>query len=439
MRHKKLLLLTAALLVGFLIAQPRAHAQAAALVGLHEYLGAVAEKNLDLQAQFETLVAARAGLTIAGVRPDPQFTGGIASKELNSANKASAATALTAGISWTLETGGKRDARLHAAQSTVKLTEANVAAFKRQLEVEASAAFIDACRARAVLARKESSLTAMREVVRANEVRFKAGDIGRLELSQSKVEADRFQADVTLARADAAAADLSLANFLGERREQRFANRTLDCTWSAGDAPASADKLVAQARDARDDVQQARATVDNARDGVELARANRAVDPTLNVGLTNTPRVNPVLNSVGNVMNSPAQHSLALNLTFSVPIPLSRMQGGELVQAESALTQAQLQLGAVLLKAETDVRVAHAQYGASAGNVQIYTEHVLDDAQHVLDGTRTSYRRGSASLLELLSAQRTADEVYLAYLQAVADRAKARIRLQQSAGQRLEL
>lgn len=431
--------LLAALVVGALIVQSRAHAEAAAPVDLREYLDAVAEKNLDLQAQRETLIAARAGVSIAGVRPDPQFNGGIASKELSSANKPSAATALTAGISWTLETGGKRDARLRAARSTVKLTEANVAAFKRQLDVDAAAAFIESCRAQAVLARKQSGLTTMREIVRVNELRFKAGDIGRLELSQSKIEADRFQADVTLARADAAAADLNLANFLGERREQRFASRTLACTWPTGDTLDSADKLVAEALDARDDVQQARATVENARDGVELARANRAVDPTLNVGVTNTPRINPVLDSGGNVTNSPAQRSLALNLTVSVPIPLSRMQRGELVQAESALTQAQLQLGAVLLKAETDVRVAHAQYSASAGNLQAYNEHVLVDAQQVLDGTRTSYRKGAASLLELLNAQRTADEVYLAYLQAVADSANARVRLQQSAGQRLEL
>lgn len=436
MRHQKQCLL-AALLVALLVVLPRAYAQAP--VDLREYLDAVTEKNLDLQAQRETLVAARAGVSIAGLRPDPQFNGGIASKELSSANKPSAATALTAGISWTLETGGKRDARLRAAQGTVRLTEANVAAFKRQLEVDASAAFIEACRAQAVQGRKEAGLAAMREIVRVNELRFKAGDIGRLELSQSKIEADRFQADVALARADAMAADLNLANFLGERRDRRFANRSLACTWSTASFPGSADALVAPALDARDDVQLARAAVDSARDGVELARANRAVDPTVNVGLTNTPRVNPVLDGGGNITNSPAPRSLALSLTVSLPIPLSRMQRGELMQAESALTQAQLQLAAVLLKAETDVRVAHAQYGASAGNVQTYTEHVLDDAEHVLDGTRISYRKGAASLLELLNAQRTADEVHLAYLQALADRANARVRLQQSMGQRPEL
>lgn len=432
MSHRKLLLHTA--LLGCLLAGlPRAHAQAP--VDLREFLDAVAEKNLDLQAQRETLVAARAGVTLAGVRPDPQFNGGIASKELNGANKPSAATALTAGVSWTLETGGKREARLRAAAGTVKLAEATIAAFKRQLDVDASAAFIDACRAQAVLDRKAASLAAMREIVRVNEVRLQAGDIGRLELSQSRIEADRFQAEVVQARADALAADLNLATYLGERREQRFAHRALACDWPAAPAPDGADSLVAQALDTRDDVQQARAVVDSARDAVELARANRAVDPTVNVGLTHTPRINPVLDGGGNVTNSPAQRSLALNVTVSVPIPLSRMQRGELVQAESALTQVQLQLGAVLLKAETDVRVAHAQYGASADNLLTYTGHVLDDARRVLDGTRTSYRKGAASLLELLSAQKTADEVQLAYLQAVADRANAQVRLQQSVGQ----
>jgi cobalt-zinc-cadmium efflux system outer membrane protein len=110
----------------------------------------------------------------------------------------------------------------------LRLTEANVAAFKRQLDADASAAFIEVCRTQATLSRKESSLAAMRDIVRANETRFKAGDIGRLELSQSRVEADRFQADVVSARAEANAAELALANFLGERGEERFASRALD-------------------------------------------------------------------------------------------------------------------------------------------------------------------------------------------------------------------
>lgn len=414
-----------------------AAAQPASKLGLREYLDAVAQRNLDLQAQRETLISAQAGVSIAGVRPDPQLSGGVASKELSNANKPSAATATTVGIAFTLENSGKRDARLRAARSNVRLTEATLAAFKRQLDADSATAFVEACRTQATLARKETSLAAMRDVVRANETRFKAGDIGRLELSQSRVEADRFQADVVSARAERRAADLKLGAFLGE--QEQFANRTLDCEWQGKLVLEDADALVRGAIEARDDVQQARAAVDNARDNVELARANRSADPTVNVGLTNTPRIAPMVDPGGNVTNSPAERSLALSVTLSVPIPLSRMQHGELTQAASALTQAQLQLRATMLKAEADVRTAHAQYAATATNVQSYREHVLSDAQSVLEGTRTSYRKGAASLLELLNAQRSADEVYQAYLQALADRANATVRLQQSIGTRPEL
>jgi outer membrane protein, heavy metal efflux system len=52
---------------------------------------------------------------------------------------------------------------------------------------------------------------------------------------------------------------------------------------------------------------------------------------------------------------------------------------------------------------------------------------------------RTSYRKGATSLLQLLNAQRTADDVYLSYLQALADLASATVKLQLSAGMRPDL
>ena len=413
-------------------------AQQAPALGLGEYLGAVKQHNLDLQAQRESVVGSQAGIDIAGVRPDPQFSGGIASKELSGANKPSASTATTAGLAFTLETGGKREARLNAARSNLRLAQAGVAAFTNQLLADAAAAFVELCRARATLVRRESSLAAMRDVVRSNETRFKAGDIGRLELLQSRVEADRFQADVVAARSATAAADLGLANFLGARRDDRFPGREPDCEWRLDTPDGPADGLVALALDAREDVRQARAAVDNARANVELAQANRKVDPTLNVGLTNTPRISPLYDAGGAVTNSPAQHSLALSLTLSVPIPLSRLQQGELAQARSAQAQAEFQLQAALLKAETDVRVALAQHAGTATNLRSYSEHLLADADQVLDGQRTSYRKGAASLLDLLAAQRSADEVVVAFLQARADEANAAVHLLQSLGRPIQ-
>jgi cobalt-zinc-cadmium efflux system outer membrane protein len=52
----------------------------------------------------------------------------------------------------------------------------------------------------------------------------------------------------------------------------------------------------------------------------------------------------------------------------------------------------------------------------------------------VLEARRFSYQRGQTALLELLDAQRTANEVRSSYNNAVADQAKALIDLQRAAG-----
>lgn len=52
----------------------------------------------------------------------------------------------------------------------------------------------------------------------------------------------------------------------------------------------------------------------------------------------------------------------------------------------------------------------------------------------MLEGTLYSYQRGAATLLEVLDAQRTDNEVYLAYFDALSDHAHAVVALEQAAG-----
>jgi len=429
-------------LVAFACAAASLHAAQAQtappLLGFAEYLRAVEASNLDLQSQQQNVVSARAGVSIAGVRPDPQLTVGAVSKELRAQNKPNASTPLTAGLALTIETAGKRGARIRTAESNVRVTQTALEAAHDQLMLDAGAAFVEACRAREVLARKQASLGALREVVRANEIRFKAGDIGQLELRQSRVEAERFAADVSSAQADASGARINLALPLGQAFEAVFENAALICAFATPATDADLDDATLQGLLAkRRDVRAAQAAVDNARDATELARANRWVDPVVNIGVTNTPRIPAVLDGGGNVTNTPTlARSLALGLTVTVPIPFSRLQHGEQTQAEAALTQAQLQLGSVLLKAQADVRVTQAQFRAVADNERQYREKVQPDAERVLEGARISYRKGASSLLELLNAQRTADEIALDHLQAQADLANASLRLQLNAGAR---
>ena len=408
-------------------------------VTFREYLEAVKKYSLDLQSQRQNIINAKADVSIAGVRPDPELTFGIDSTELYEPNKPNASTATTLGLGLTIETAGKRGKRQRVAESKLKLAEADLAAFFHQLSLESASAFIEACRTQDALSRKQSSLKSFQELVRATEIRFKAGDVSMLELWQTNVEADRFSSDVTSAEAETKAAVINLSAFLGKRFEEVFPEATVESVIKGEPLQFNLDNLIPQALKNRYDIHVAEAAVESSRNSFRLAQANRWVDPTVNVGLTNTPRVNSIYDREGNVTNSPAERSLALGLTITVPIPISRLQKGELIQAETALSQAQLQLSSIMLKAETEVRATFAQYLAAVKNVRRYREHVLKDADRVIDGMRTAYRMGSASFLELLNSQRTADEVYLGYLQAIADLANTTVKLQISAGMRPDL
>ncbi|MPS92647.1 TolC family protein [Comamonas sp.] len=434
---KCLTLLLAALgLCGAAQAQTAAQAptlSAAKGLNFADYLSAVERHSPDLQSQQQSVVSAQAGVGIAGIRPDPQLSLGAAREQVRTGlprplNR-------TYELSMELETGGKRSARIRAARSQVRLAEAGVEGFRTQLFSDAALDFTQACRDHQALERKEQTLRALSDVVKANEVRRKAGDIGTVEWRQSRVERDQFQADVTQARADAQASRLALSVPLGRKLSEVFGSEELQCDFQPFANGKSIDSLVAQALKVRSDVRVAQATLENARDNAGVAQANRWVNPTLAVGLTAVPATSAGVDAQGAAFDA-GNRSRMLSVSVSMPIPFSRLNRGEVLQAEAAVTQAMLGLQQSQHKAEADVRSAYFRFAAARENVERYRSNVLADAQRVLESIRLSYRHGQASLLELLSAQRSADDAYLGYLQADADLAKATVDLQLSIGQR---
>ena len=169
-----------------------------------------------------------------------------------------------------------------------------------------------------------------------------------------------------------------------------------------------------------------------------LARANRWVDLSVHVGLDLTPGVNGTLGDDGQPLGDGVARSRMLSVSVSIPLPFSRLQRGELEQAEARITQAMLDLRGAELTAQTEVRSAcHLPRRArQRGTIP----HVS------AAGRRPRARRQTARLparlrlaVEVLDAQRSADDTYSAYLQARADLAAAAVQLQLSIGERPSL
>lgn len=401
---------------------------AADRVSFSEYLAAVEHYSLDLETQRGNISIAEGQLSVAGLPPDPVLSFGR-SEERHAIRKPSSPPSNGVSLSVTLETAGKRGARKALAERGVHLAEANLGAFLRGLYNDAGNAYLSLAKAQMTLKRKEVTYQALLNLVHANERRLSVGDIGGLELYQSRVEMQRYRNELSSARADLASARIGLSVPLGRPVAELF---TPEPTASDIELPLrqfDLDSLLEQAVTNRDDIRVARQARSVARAALDLAQANRWVDPQLSVGEAYSQAA----------ADGSAYSSRVLSVGMSVPIPFSRLQRGELRQAEAALTQADLQLRATEVRARADVQSAFAQFQAAADQLRDYRDHILSDADFVLNGMRISYRKGAASLLELLNAQRTADDVYAGYIDAQYAYGQALISLQTSVGLRPRL
>jgi cobalt-zinc-cadmium efflux system outer membrane protein len=184
-------------------------------------------------------------------------------------------------------------------------------------------------------------------------------------------------------------------------------------------------QLVATALERRPDVVSKQKALKAAESRIELANVNLIPDVTVSGSYSH------LAAGTGGFVQ-PADNTLAASL--SVNLPFSRWKNrGELEGARATRTQAEIQLKATQLQAETEVRSAYAQYGASVKRLQVYRDGLLKDADRVLEARLYAYQRGGATLLEVIDAERTSADIYLSYAQALADHARALVTLEQTA------
>ncbi len=389
----------------------------AGVISFEEYLSQVGKGNLELAAQKLNVPIAEAQISLARVFPEPVLSAGVSSIDVS--NNGSP-TSYDVGLSQTIEIGGKRGSRIEVAQAGTSQAKSDLDDFFRTLRSNATDDFIDALHARLVLDRKKQTQEAFARLVAVNAERLRAGDIGQIAYIQSRVESQRFVSEVLAAEGDAENARLALGLRLGASAggiapsgSLKIASRTFDV-----------DILVARAESSRPDLQSKRYAVEVAEGKLHLAHANRWEDLTLNVGYGYSA-------PGGGAFAQPAFSSL--NFGFSIPLPLARIYNGEVDAAVAGSTQATLVLRQGELAVGIEVRQALARYQAAVRRVELFTGGVLSDADKVAEATFYSYQRGSATLLEVLDAERTVNVVYLDYFDALAEHAKALVAVEASA------
>jgi cobalt-zinc-cadmium efflux system outer membrane protein len=388
---------------------------------LRAYLADVAKGSYLLAAQRYAIPAADAQIALAKVFPDPLVYGGLQQYDVTQRGNP---TASVVGLTVPLQIGGQRGRRVDVAEAGAAAARADVDDFARTLRGLAASAFIDALHARLVVEQKERTLKSVEELVVVNEERYRVGDVGEAALLQSRVEAQKFHAEVLGAEGDVRARDLAMLALLGTAGPAPSTKITpVGDLHKAAERTFDADKLVATALAQRPDVIAARRRVVAADKQISLARSNRVPDIALGGYWQHNFSV-----------PQPAQpESDWIGATLTVPIPFSRIWRGELDGAHAQHGAAAAQQSALERAVEVEVRQAVVRYDAAAARVRLYTQGMLGDAQQVLERTLFNFRRGGSSLVEVLVAQRTANDVTLAYLDALSEAARAAVDVEQAA------
>ncbi|HYB41489.1 MAG TPA: TolC family protein [Candidatus Methylomirabilis sp.] len=388
--------LTLCCLIAVLGGPPRAWCQSMlSRVSLNEALQLALQQNPTLRAQQFALDSTKAGEITAGLRPNPSMN--FLAEQFGPGSDHQ--TQYTVNVGQPIELGGKRQRRLDSARAATRVAGYQVDDVRRQTILQVKTAFAGALIAQDQLALAEQNLKTLDETERLQRIRVDRGDLSALELLRIQVQRFTFERDAADARQALEAAKIALRAAAGDA--SIAPNFEIVGELGFKEIPLDRTALMRAALDNRPDLKGAEADRERARADHRLAQANAWWDITPQLEYQ---RIGPD-NTIG--------------FGFSIPIRVFDRNQGEIARtkAEIARVDAVREATAlqVLAAVDTDLAAATTQQARVIALRDIY----LPKATQARDTVDYAYRRGGASLLDFLDAQRSYRETALAHLQAL--------------------
>lgn len=380
-----------------------AHTQAT--ITLDQAIQMALEKNHNLLAARTTVQQSEAQEITASLRPNPNLfatwaylplqspEGGILDYLRNS-------TEGDLGVSYLFERGKKRQHRLQAAKDATAVTRSQVEDNERALTFQVAQLFINVQYAQSTLDLAEQDLKSFQATVDISERQYKVGGISENDSLKIKLQLLQFQQDVEQAQLAKIQALSDLRQQLGY--ESVPADYNISGVFDYQPLLLTLTELDAKALANRPDLRAAVQGVTAANSQHELAKVNGKLDVT------------------GSANYSHVSGLSAMTFSVSFPLQIFDRNQGEIARTRHAITQAQQQHAGAQGQVATDVRDAYEAVQTSDRLAQYYRSGYLDVSQKSRDISEYAYRRGAASLLDFLDAERSYRATQLAWRQTIA-------------------
>ena len=398
-----------------------ANGQGSTLITLDQAIELALAHNHSLKASRTQIQQNQAQEITANLRPNPSFGADTQfvpffSPQDFSGENLDQTQQFDVGLSYLFERGHKRQHRLRAARDATAVTRAQVADAERTLAFNVGQQFVSVLLAESTLKFAEQDLQGFQQTVDISETQFKAGYIGEGDYLKIKLQLLQFQTDVSSARLAKVQALVGLRQFLGYDAVPADFDVIGDLAYQP--VHAKLEDLQVQALRERPDFKAAQLGIKAAQSQIDLAKANGKVD----------------VNGTYDFTHVSGENAASIFASFDLPI-FNRNQG-EIARTKYALTQAQEQQQSASDTVLSDVQNAYEAVKSNDEVVQLYTSGYLKQAQDSRDISEYAYKRGAASLLDFLDAERSYRATQLAYRQALASYMTALEQLKEALGTR---
>lgn len=344
--------------------------------------------------------AAAALVDQARLRPNPEVSFEVENVAGSGAFSGLQSTEYTLSVGQRLELGGKRSARVGAAEA-----QAELASLRAKLTAVELGQLV---RERYLLA-----VAATARVELAEDVVARGEELARI--AGVLVEVGR-EPPLRALRADAALAE-ARARLVEAKAESLSARTALASLWAASEAPlVPADfpniippaSLMSEATESLN-YRVARAESTAAAAEIERQRSLRIPDPTISAG----------------VRRFEESGDNAFLVGVSIPLPFRDRNQGNIAAAEARLRAANAREAVALADYGQSVATARARYLGAEARVETLSQTSLPQAEEALRLVRIGYRNGRFPLIEVLAAAEARDTIRETLIAAREERGRA--------------
>jgi cobalt-zinc-cadmium efflux system outer membrane protein len=373
-------------------------AESITVLTLQDALSMALNANAELAAARFELAAVEASVLQANALPNPVL-------EMSMEDRRRETRETTFQINQPIELGGKRAARMNAAERGRDAAGAELLAKEAEIRAAVITAFFDVVAAQERSRLAEESFELARRGTYAASRRVAAGKVSPVEETKARIAESSVRLELNQAKSELISARKRLAAIWG--------NPTPRFEYAKGDVDAlpvlpDLNELIRQLS-IIPALKRARFEVERRQALVNVERSRRIPDVTVSLGVKRSEELGYNQAIVG----------------LAIPLPLFDSNRGNVLEAQRRSDKAREEFTATEIRIQSDITQAYERLTLARQDADILKNDIVPSAQSAYEAAAKGFEFGKFGFLDVLDAQRTLLQAKSQYLRTLSEAHRA--------------